>query len=145
MTIKHKFTLMCDEVRQENNGKFLILGLYTPNMTIMSLPAVVPSLTFFQYLEADRPGTVTQKVSLQSLETGKTIASTTNMINIQPQGDQPFPMTVLNAIGFRSVMFDRAGTYSFNVTFEGQSEPIIYQFDVILQLPNQPVLQVMRR
>lgn len=137
MSISHKFSLMCDEVRQEMNGKFIVLGLYTPNITITSLPAILPSLTFLQNLEADRVEAITQRITLQSLETGRAIASATTVLNVQPQPNQPAPWTVLNVINFRNIMFDRAGTYSLTVFFEGQHEPLIQQFDVILNLPGQ--------
>lgn len=138
MAIKHKFTLMCDEVRQENNGKFMLIGLYTPNIAVGSLPSLIPSLTFFQYLEADRLGTFSQRIALNSLETGKVIASNTSMLVVQPQGDQPSPWTVLSGINFRNLMIDRAGAYNLTVNFEGQSEPVIHQFDIILNLPRIP-------
>ena len=32
MAMKHLYTLMCDEVRVENNGKLMIIGVYTPDM-----------------------------------------------------------------------------------------------------------------
>ncbi|MES2223229.1 MAG: hypothetical protein V4587_19945, partial [Acidobacteriota bacterium] len=115
MAIKHRFTLMCDEIRREDNGKFIVLGLYTPNISLMSLPAILPALTFFQYLEADRLGSFSQRISLNSLETGKVIASNTSMLNVQPQANVIAPWTVLNAIGFRNVMIDRAGAYNLSV------------------------------
>ena len=34
MSITHKYTLLCDEFRQENNGKFFIIGLYTPDIAV---------------------------------------------------------------------------------------------------------------
>lgn len=138
MSIRHKFTLMCDEVRREDNGKFIILGLYTPNISVMSLPSMIPSLTFFQYLEAERLGVFSQRISLNSLETGRTIASSTSMLNVLPQANQPAPWTILNGIGFRNVLIDRAGVYNLSVQFEGQAEPLIHQFDVVLNIPKIP-------
>jgi hypothetical protein len=129
---------MCDEVRREDNGKFIILGLYTPNISVMSLPSMIPSLTFFQYLEAERLGVFSQRISLNSLETGRTIASSTSMLNVLPQANQPAPWTILNGIGFRNVLIDRAGVYNLSVQFEGQAEPLIHQFDVVLNIPKIP-------
>lgn len=145
MAIRPKFTLMCDEIRQESNGKFILIGLYTPNIAIMSLPSVIPSLTFFQYLEVDRPGVVSQRIALNCLETGKIIASSNAMLNVQVQGSQSLPLTVINAINFRNVMFDRAGAYNLTVTFESQAEPLIHQFDVILNLPNSQTMGAVMR
>jgi hypothetical protein len=47
VAINQKYILVCDEVRQENNGKFMVIGLYTPDMTLPQIPFVLPSLTFF--------------------------------------------------------------------------------------------------
>jgi len=54
--ISHKYTLVCEDVRQEINGKFIILGLYTPDIVVFQIPTMLPSLTFFQCLESGRPG-----------------------------------------------------------------------------------------
>jgi hypothetical protein len=45
--ITQKYILMCDEVRQEINGKLFIIGLYTPDMAVPQIPYAIPSLTFF--------------------------------------------------------------------------------------------------
>jgi hypothetical protein len=147
MAFRHKFTIMCDEIRQENNGKFIVLGLYTPNMTVASLPAVLPSLTFLTSLESDHVGTFTQKINLQSLENGKILASATSMLDVRPAPNGNPPWYVLSAVGFRNVMLDHAGTYTFTLALEGEADPIVHQFDVILNVPNQvrfPSLPVRR-
>ena len=40
MALEHKYTVMCDEVRVENNGKFLIIGMYAGHMTVPQLPFI---------------------------------------------------------------------------------------------------------
>jgi hypothetical protein len=130
--ISHKYTLICDEVRQEINGKYIILGLYTPDIVIFQIPTTLPSLTFFQCLESDRPGHWNLTLTLQHLETGKKL--------IEAHGGVVFnrPGPAITPVRFGNVQFQAAGPYNFIVEIESQSEPLITQFSVILQIPPQP-------
>ncbi len=138
MSVFHKYTLMCDEVRQENNGKFMILGLYTPNIAVPQLPFVLPSLTFFQWLEVDRLGSYTLRIQLQNLETGRVLAQTVVMMDVQQA--PTLPTAALNIAKFGNVQVERAGAYSLNMSIDGQGDPITIPFDVILNIP-RPVPQ----
>ncbi len=40
MAFTEKFTIMCDEVRKEDNGKLLILGMYIKSIIVPQLPMV---------------------------------------------------------------------------------------------------------
>jgi len=57
MALIHQYTLLCDEVRQENNGKFFIIGLYTPDVAVPAVPFALPALSFFNVIKSDAPGT----------------------------------------------------------------------------------------
>jgi hypothetical protein len=46
------------------------------------------------------------------------------------------PWNVLSAANFRNIMIDHAGTYTFTLALEGERDPIVYQFNVVLALPN---------
>ena len=72
--IQAKYVLVCDEVRREENGKFIILGLYTPDLSVPQIPFVTPAITFFMYLESDRSGTFRFSVKLEHLESGQSLA-----------------------------------------------------------------------
>src|SRR5882724_6271041 len=74
MPITQKFSIVCDEVRQENNGKFFVIGMYTPDMALPQLPYVVPTLTFLSWLESDRPGEFQFRLKLTHLESGRLLA-----------------------------------------------------------------------
>lgn len=45
MAWEHKYTLLCDDVRREDNGKLIILGLYFGVITVPQFPATLPLLT----------------------------------------------------------------------------------------------------
>src|ERR1700722_15575267 len=119
MPIAHKYTLMCDDVRQENTGKFIVIGLYTGNMTVPQLPAVLPFLTFFMFVEADRAGQFPIRMRLESMESGQRLIEGMGMLAEQRPGTGASPIRV------GPVQFQTQGTYNFVVQIEGQPEPIV--------------------
>lgn len=130
--ISHKYTLVCEDFRQEINGRFIILGLYTPDIVLIQIPTMLPSLTFFQCLESDRPGHWNLKLTLEHLETGKKL--------IEAHGGVAFqkPSLAVAPVKFGNVLIQAAGAYNFILEIEGQPEPFITPFSVILQIPPQP-------
>lgn len=132
MAIKVEYTIICDEVRREDNGKMIIIGVYFGAIVVAQIPLVLPSLTFFQLLKGDRPGTWNARMKLQHLESGRNIVEAMGAINFQ----QPGP--AVNAIRLPNVQLTAPGTYNFVMEIEGQSEPVIVPFDVILNIP-QPM------
>jgi hypothetical protein len=133
-TITQKYILVCDEVRQEINGKFIILGAYTPDMTIPQIPFALPSLTFFIGLESDRPGNFGMRFSLEHLESGQVIAQGMGNIGFQKPGVGPLPLSLKN------VLLHNAGTYVISLNIDGQKDPITSSFSVILLPQQQPGL-----
>lgn len=120
---------MCDEVRMENTGKILIIGLYTPDMSIPQAPFLLPSLTFFAALESDRPGNFTIRFEIQHLDSGQKIAEGMGAFGV------PRPGMGVAPIQLRNLPIPNAGTYVFSMNIEGQREPITYSFNVILAPP----------
>ena len=129
--ITQRYMLLCDDVRKEDNGKMLLLGVYTPDMTVPQLPFVAPTLAFFFCLEADRPGNWSTKFKLQHMETGQVV--------FEGMGGIGFPKVgaAVNFIKFGNVQFVSAGSYVFSLDIEGQ-EPIVNTFNVIMVIPGQP-------
>ena len=134
MALSHRYTLICDDVRQENTGKFLIIGMYMGNITVTQLPFALPTLTFFQTLEADRLGGYTVRVQIQHVETGRILAQAVALMDVN-QAPTGLPVQVLNSVKFGNIMFDRAGSYSLNVMVDGQADPIIVPFEIVLNIP----------
>jgi hypothetical protein len=131
MPVTQKFSLMCDEVRREDNGKFIIVGAYTPDMAITQIPFVMPILTFFVWLESDRPGNFPFRLKLEHLESGKTLAEGMGMMGF------PKPGAGVSAIRLGGIQFASPGPYMFSLQFEGQPEKLLTQFSVILNVAPQ--------
>jgi hypothetical protein len=132
MPILPKYIVLCDEIRQEVNGKFILLGVYMPDMTLSQLPFVIPALTFFVVLESDRPGNYQARFSLESLESGQKLFEGMGAVGFAKPGTGVLP------IGVRNVMIQMAGTYVFTLNLEGQKDPITHSFNIFLVPQQQP-------
>ena len=132
MALTHKYTLVCDEVRQENNGKFIILGLYTPSMSIPQIPFTIPSLTFFMCFESDRPDQLQFTVRLTDLTNGQQVAQAMGVMTINKPG------MGISLIRFPNITFQNAGAYTFELRVGNDPAPLVlHQFDVLLMPPQQ--------
>lgn len=142
MPLKEKYSIICDEVRQEMNGKFLILGMYVGNIAVPQLPVTL-SLTLFSWLVVDRLGGYTLRVKIESAETGRVL--TQAMVMLQIEQAQTLPAPAVIAPRFANVQFDRAGSYNFTMTVEGDREPIVIMpFDLVLVITQQQAQQPAR-
>jgi hypothetical protein len=124
MAFRHKYTLVCDEVRQENNGKFFIIGLYTGPIVVTQFPAPL-GLTFAHFLEADRPGMYSAKLRAEHLETGRRLVDGHAQIVVSVPGTMLAPVRV-------PLQIEAAGAYHFVLEIEGESVPIITPFMLTL-------------
>lgn len=128
MAITHKYTLVCDDVRQENTGKFIVIGLYTPNIGVPQLPFAFPFLTFFVCLESDHPGNFALRIRIESAETGQRLIEGMGMMGFRNVGIGAMP------IRFGPIQFQNQGSYNFCMEVDGEREPIVVPFVVNLNL-----------
>lgn len=122
-----RYILVCDDVRVEINGKFIIIGLYTPNILVPQLPFAFPSLTFVQAFHSDRPGKFQFRARLAHLESGKEIAQAMGLMEV---GQPGMGLTILR---FGNLQIDKVGAFNFSINVEGQSETIDHNFEILLQ------------
>jgi len=138
MPITYKWSLLCDDVRQEANGKWIVIGLYTPDITVPQIPIALP-LTLLVCLESDVPGNFTFKIRVNHLETGRPLAEAMGQMGIQKPGMGAFPVRI-------GVQFQSPGPYTF--TFEltdNPREPVfIHPFSVLLNIPQQQMQMPLR-
>jgi len=131
MAISLKYAIMCDEVRREDNGKLLILGVYNDVMISPAFPFNLPGLTFFMKLDCDRPGSWSVRMRLEHLESGEKLFEALGALEFQKPGPG------LNPIRLPPIQFRSPGVYNFVMEPEGQ-QPILYEFTVAMNLRQSP-------
>lgn len=137
MALEHKYTILCDDVRREDNGKLIILGMYFGAITVPQFPAILPTLTILSVFQADRPGNIPFTLRVQRLETGKSLLEAQGFANIQQPGPAVMP------VKFGPVRFDEGGAYSVVTELQGQPGHVLTDFTVLLtpQIGPQPFQQ----
>ena len=135
MAFTHQFTIICDDIRREDNGKLVIIGMYAPDIIIPQIPFVLPSLAVLVCLRCDRPGTWNFRFKLATLETGKAMVEGMGQVSVEAPGYAYVPFK------FGAAQFQAAGTYTFTVDIDEHREPIISQFNVVLRIPVAPKQQ----
>jgi hypothetical protein len=125
--------LVCDDFRREDNGKFILVGLYLPDMVVTQIPFTMPTLSFFLNLESDRPGNFGFRITIQHQDSGTILGQAMGMI---PVLNPATPIIMPIKIG--GVQFNSAGLYSFSMTIDGQNDPLIATWNVVLRVPGPP-------
>ena len=134
-TITHKFTLVCDDARREDNGKMLFIGVYGPVLGISQLPIVLPSgLTFVTFWDCAIPGRVDLKIKLQLLEGG-----TPPIVEARANINIPQPGPAILPIKLGPIQFSAFGVYNLVIEVEGQTDPVITGFTVQLAIQQPPM------
>jgi hypothetical protein len=137
MAVKNSHTLVCDEVRQENTGKFFVIGLYTGPIMVPQIPIPL-ALTFLHFLEVDRLGRFTVKFRVEHLESGRRLVEGQGNIQVVSPGLVLGPFRV-------PLQIDSEGAYNFILEVEGEREPIITPFTVSIVRQNfQPGMMPMQ-
>ena len=84
--LQHEFAIFCDDIRQENNGKFLIIGCYSDSMVVSSFPysGALCALVYTEKIRA--PSKCRFEYRLQ---TGATLAKVEMELNLPPGAQTP--------------------------------------------------------
>ena len=106
MAVTHTYTILCDDVRREDNGKLIILGMYLGTIAVPMLPMVMPTMTALALFTGDRPEQFAWRLAIQHLERGRALAEARGFANVV----QPGP--VVMPVKFGGLRFDEAGAYS---------------------------------
>jgi len=130
MALQHRYTLVCEDIRQENTGKWIITGLYPGSITTSQLPFLLPTLAFFLCLDADTPGQYKFRFQFTHFASGALIVpELTGIMGVPKAGAVILPIK-LNNLQFRA-----HGSYSVSLQVEGH-EPILTEFQV--EIGQQP-------
>jgi len=125
MAIAHKYTLLCDDVRQETNGKFIILGLYTPDIAVPAVPVSLPSLCFFTVGETEGPEDVDLTFRLTQQNNDTVLVGGSGKMRVDKRGFVAIPLK------FAPITLPGAGNYVFTIDIAG-SASIAHEFSVTL-------------
>jgi len=131
MALQEKYIVLCDEVRQENNGKYLLLGVYSPDIAVGQLPAVLSVLTFFVVLQEDRPDNHQFRLSVSHLESGQVVAQGMGGFQTARPGMVALPIRI------SPIQFTSAGPYTFSLHFDNVRDPLTFSFSVLLNITAQ--------
>lgn len=119
---------MCDDIRVENNGKLILIGVYTPNPLVPQIPFVFPALSFFQLWESDAAGEYQFRTRLRHTETGAAVADMGGIMKIQRPG------VGISIVKIANLRIDKLGGYDFSVHVEGQPDAVgLHSFSILLQ------------
>jgi hypothetical protein len=129
--VTHNYTLVCEDVRVENNGKFLVVGLYTNGIATTQIPFPLPVLTLFHSLSIDTPGQYKFRTRLAQLENGNVLAQVDGGFALPQPGTVPIILKIPNP------QFKAFGAYTVSLEIEGQPEPFVTAFQVMLVSPAQ--------
>jgi hypothetical protein len=123
-----QFSVLCDDVRREQNGKFILIGLFEVVGT-RKLPAVHPKLTVVNRW-VNGLGDFSQQIRLVSGETDAIIGK-----------DKEIPFALSNTrrshtvvSAFAGIRLEKAGTYWVEVLLKGELK-LRYPFEVVLVKP----------
>lgn len=124
MSISHNYTLVCEFARMEAGGKFIIIGLFPNGIGTPMIPFPLPSLTFFNALRADAPGSYNFTGTLAELTTGNMVAQAKGQIQAMAAGPVVMPIQLPN------IQFRAFGTYTWSMEIAGQADPFLTEFQI---------------
>ena len=122
-------TLVCDDVRVENNGKLLLLGVYTPNIVLPGIPAQLPTLALFHLWRADTAGQYPLQLRLRHPATGRDLVQWVLNFNVTAPGEG------VGISKFSNVLFEQAGSYELVAQQDTDRPLTVHSFAVLVQLP----------
>lgn len=121
--ITSKYTIICDDVRREDNGKLLFVGVYLDKMLVSQFPIELPTLCFYELLASDKSGTFPLAFRFENTQTGDKL--------VHGEGELQIPETGQGIAIFRfmNVKIPAEGRYQFVLELQGQ-DPIVTPIEV---------------
>ena len=108
--ITARYAFLCDDFRQEKNGKYIFIGVYSDSISVNGFPATLV-LSLVPYFESAAVGTYETEFEIKYND--KTLAKAIGRVNSQSNGGAftPFQMhpLELQASGVLSVRFKEKG------------------------------------
>jgi len=125
-----QFTLLCDDVRIENNGKFILIGLFD-NIAALKAPVIHKKFVVINRWGKGE-GTYTEQTRIVHAATNKPVAASNKV-----QFELPNMDTLHNVISqFQNVHFPETGKYWVEVSL---NEELVRSFNFyVREAPGQP-------
>ncbi|MCU0294065.1 MAG: hypothetical protein MUF10_19125 [Thermoanaerobaculaceae bacterium] len=124
--------IFCDQVRVENNGKLLLLGMYLNTIVVAKLPCMIPSFAFIVKWRL-REGAVPEGRYSITSPSGKTLVT----VELRPERPavQSPPDEDRIAMGVHQLtpfVFEQVGRHRVSFAATGSRAKTIATFDVVL-------------
>jgi len=130
MPVEHTYTIVCDDIRREDNGKLIVLGMYIGTLTVPMLPFVFPTLTVVSLFKGDKPESFSWRLSIQNLESNhQLVAEARGFATVPAPGPGVMP------VKFAGLPVTQAGAYNIVFEIEGQREPLAITPITIVLMP----------
>src|SRR5262245_20607167 len=106
--IKAEYAFLCDDVRQENNGKFIFIGAYSGDISISEFPTTLPARLVI-YLTNSEPAQYNTEFEF-SLNSKKFAMVAGSLTSAKPGGSfVSIPIVIRADIGTLNVRFRQSG------------------------------------
>jgi hypothetical protein len=127
LATNHILTVVCDDFRQEANGKFVLIGVYPgQSLGVPSVPFLIPVLSFYQQWSTDFGGPRQLTASLYPSAGGPLIMQLAGVLN------PPNPGIFAGVLQFRNVMIPQFGRYRLITMIGPENAPVVVEFAVAL-------------
>ena len=122
--------ILCDEIRREDNGKFVFIGVYTGHVLVPRLPFDLPTLTFFTKWSAKAGESLDGCFEVYSPD-GKLMYR----LDAPFEGGATLEGVRHFALAVRSFRFSQEGTYRLDHKPSGGRRRNLLAFEVKLRKP----------
>jgi len=112
LPFKVEYSIVCDHIRREDNGKLILIGVYGGSILVPSLPA---AFGLSQFVRVTPTGPGAADVEFRVLFEGTEIAKAEAHLAIGPTQDQ-----ALISLGPFPIAVDRAGMLRFEIREKGK-------------------------
>jgi hypothetical protein len=126
VSVAKRFILIADDVRTEDNGKAIVIGLYGPDILTAKVPLAMP-LAFLAGVAIKSRSKIKLRGSLTHLDSGR------ELLSFGAEGETRGNTNVLIPFKFPVVTFEKPGLYEVSLQIEGQEEPLTERFSVVLK------------
>ena len=118
-----RFILISDDVRTEDNGKLIVIGLHGSEIQVPHLPVAIP-LAFTAGIHLEGQGAFNLSGTLRHSNSGEELLSFWAKGETQKSGAGYVPFK------FATVHFREAGIYEVSLAVEGQEEWMTEPFEI---------------